>query len=450
MTPQLQVVNNMGLQDIPHSEKAEQAVIGSVLLDPTLFDQLTGIVRASDFYLTRHKVIWQAFVDVVQAGGVCDQLLVAERLRTTRKLDDIGGLSYLLQLSTSVGTSLYGEMYAQIVKRTAVRRSALEAADKIRQAACNESIPLEDVMSVIDASVKGVLTSTTANTVHEMSDLASAALDRMERAVQMRNRGEQPLAGIPYGFRDVDTYLQGAQRGQYIIVCGRPSSGKSVFAVQTALHFAMAGKRVRIFSTEMTEEEVFDRLVTMHTGIPYYAHRSGQLNMQHMQKYTNAVGYLSKLPITIDSEPKARPSYIWRESIKQHERTGLDAIIVDGTYRLATDEKHNSLYDRGNEIAMAMKNLARHLQVPLIGTHQIGRDADRRPPQLADLRESGAYEQEADVVLGMYRDEQESPTHQQTYILKQRNGVKAVLSLYFEGAQMKFYDATTSTVDFNE
>lgn len=461
MTPQLSVVPNMSIEDIPYSGEAERAAIGSVLLDPALFDQLAGIVRESDFFLTRHKIIWQAFVDVVQAGGACDMLLVAEHLAAVKKLDDIGGRSYLVQLLSEVGTSVYGELYAQIVKRTATRRQLLDVADSIRSTALNADMPIADVLGKADSLLTDLLAERTESTSSPISELVSTALDTVSKNYVEFRQGKRQLLGIPFGWTDFDELLQGARSGKYYIIAARPRIGKSVMAIQAALNIALwerelaniegrAARCVLIFPTEMSKTEVAGRLLGMLSEIPPVRHETGSLTQREMARFTEAAGMLSELNIEIDDTEILKPSIVRGKAQHHHARQGLAAVVVDGTYAMEPDRAYHSKYEEGAHIAISMKRMARALDVPVITTHQIGRDGDNRLPTLRDLNDSKGYEQFADVVVVLFRDIEKTPHWMQAEVLKQRQGAMGKVSLYFDAPLMKLRNMTQVQVDLNE
>ena len=209
-------------------------------------------------------------------------------------------------------------------------------------------------------------------------------------------------------------------------------------------------KRVLIFPTELTEQEVTDRMITQLSGIAFYRHQIGAMNPQEWNRYTEAVAQLSDLPIDIDTEETTRPAQIRAKVAKHQQLYGVAAVIVDGTYMLEADERVNSIYEKGDNIAKSMKRIARYLNVPVITTHQLGRNSENRAPVMSDLNDSKGYEQNADLIVGMWSDPDMPGNNLQAHVIKHRNGAVGCVTLYFDKEQMKLYDATVTTVDLTE
>ncbi len=439
----------------PFSQEAEEAVIGAVLLNPAVFIQLASFLRADDFFLVRHRYIWEAFLRLNERNEPFDYVVVSEELENSRHLADIGGHAYLIQLANSTPSAFNAEIYARLVERAAVRRRLMEVADAIRVLATDEQRTLDNVISDAEAKLFAVTDSQIKRSFTPMWEALSDYYDRMERLLMLQG---SPV-GIPTGFRDLDVLLGGFQRSDLLVFAGRPGMGKTSFLLTVALNSARVGARVGIFTMEMGVEQIVQRIVAMESGINVQKLRLGQLTPPEANRFTEVIGRLSELPIFIDDTPALSPLDIRTKARRLQHEHGLDMIIVDYMQLMNAGKGYeNNRVQEISYISRSLKELARELNVPLISAAQLSRAVEQRQdkrPVLSDLRESGSIEQDADIVMFLYRDEvyneaTEYPNQADVIISKHRNGPTGTVSLYFEKTLTKFLDANRHRVDLSD
>ncbi|MDQ7037172.1 MAG: replicative DNA helicase, partial [Anaerolineae bacterium] len=309
----------------PFSQEAEEAVLGSVLLDPAQFISLTSFLKADDFFLLRHNYIWKAFERLNERGDSVDYITVGEELENMEVLDNIGGRAYLLQLVNNTGTAIYAEVYGRLVERTAIRRRLMIASDEIKKIALDESLNIEHVIGEVESKLFSVTEAQVKREFVPMWDALSAYYDRMEYMLQH----PQEASGTPTGFRDLDQLLGGFQKSDLLIFAGRPGMGKTSWLLTTAMNVARFGARVAIFTMEMGVEQMVQRMMAMETGINVQKLRLARLNPQEAARFTEAVGRISEFYIFIDDTPAMSPMEIRTKSRRLKHEYGLDLVIID-------------------------------------------------------------------------------------------------------------------------
>lgn len=441
----------------PFSQEAEEATLGSILIDPHQFTAVSQhIERADCFFLLRHQYIWQAMLDVKSDDMPLDFLVVANRLEEVGKLDEIGGRGYLMQLINCVPTSIYAEMYAQLVKRTWMRRMLMTAADKIKSFALDEEASIDNVIAQADSIWLEATSASTKRNGAWFGDIISELYEEVERAIV--NGGQ--LSGISTGYRDLDPLIHGFDKGELIIVAGRPGMGKSALLDCLAINIASQGIPVFYATSERGRKQAVTRMQQIITTIPGWKFKSGKLTQQEVARYTEFIGEYNNLPIYFNDDAMPTPRTIRAQADWMIKRHGCQIILFDGMYRAKTgndriDEKDITRYGR---IALELKSIARSLDVPLVTTHQLNRNLEQRSdkrPMMSDLRESGRIEEEADKILFLYRDEvyneaTEFPNQADVIVAKHREGATGTIALYFEKSLTKFMDASVHRVDLND
>lgn len=439
----------------PFSQEAEVAVIGSILLDPAAYTTVSAFLNAKDFYLLRHQYIWEAFARLSARGDEIDMIVLAEELENMGYLDDIGGRAYLVNLINQTGTAMYAEVYGRLVERTSIRRSLMATADEIKGLALDETLNIETVVAEAETKLFNVSESQIRREFVPMWEAVSAYYDQMEYMLQNRDA----TVGVPSGFRDLDTLLGGFQKSDLLIFAGRPGMGKTSWLLTTAMNTARMGARVAIFTMEMGVEQMVQRMVAMETGINVQKLRLANLTPHEASRFTEAVGRISNFFIFIDDTPALSPMEMRTKCRRLKHEHGLDLVVVDymqlmnagGTYE-------NNRVQEISYISRSLKELARELNVPMISAAQLSRAVEQRQdkrPVLSDLRESGSIEQDADIVMFLYRDEvyndaTEFPNQADVIVAKHRNGPTGTISLYFEKALTKFMDASVHRVDLSD
>lgn len=451
MNNQKQAVNN---QFLPFSEEAEEAVLGSVLIEPNALFNVASFLKPEDFFLIRHQYIWEAMLRIAERNENIDHVTLADELRIIGRLDEIGGQAYLLYLLNSTPSSIHAEVYGRLVERAAIRRRLLEVADEIKSIALDEELPIERITDQAEAKLFGVTERSTKRDLVPMSEALSEYFDRVEQLMQ---HPDSPL-GLPTGFKDLDQLLGGLQRSDLLIFAGRPGMGKTSFLMSVALNAARLGARIGIFSMEMGTEQIVQRIISMETGINMQKLRLGQLSPQEWSRFVHATGVLGNYRIFIDDTPAITPMQMRTKCRRLAREYGVDLIIVDYLQLMSSGGMYeNNRVQEVSYISRGLKELARELNVPVFSAAQLSRAVEQRQdkrPQLSDLRESGSLEQDSDIVIFLYRDEiyneaTEFPNQAEIIVSKHRNGPTGTIFLYFEKTITRFIDARSHNVDLS-
>ncbi len=439
---------------VPYSQEAEEAVIGAVLVNPEAFLGVASFLQADDFYILRHTYIWEALHRLSDRNENIDYLTVQEELRAAGRLNEIGGPAYLTQLMNSMPTSMHAEIYGRIVERAAIRRRLMATADEIKSLALDEELAIEKVTDEAESKLFRV---TERNLRRDMMPMREAISDYFDRIEHLMQHQDEPL-GLPSGFRDLDQLLGGLQRSDLLIFAGRPGMGKTSFLLSIALNTAKVGARVAIFTMEMGYEQITQRFMSMETGINTQRLRAGQIDQKEWARFVQASGRMGNLGIFIDDSPALTPLQMRTKCRRLAHEFGLDLVIVDYMQLMSAGGQYeNNRVQEISYISRAIKELARELNVPVISAAQLSRAVEQRQdkrPQLSDLRESGSIEQDADLVMFLYRDivyneATEFPNRADIIIAKHRNGPTGVVSLHFEKSLTKFSDARTQSIDLS-
>lgn len=439
-------------QFVPYSADAEEAVLGSVLINPDSYLGLASFLHKEDFYIRRHELLWEVFGRISERRDRIDLLMVQEELRAVGLLQEVGGLPFLLQLSNAPPTSVHAEVYGRIVERAAIRRRLLIAGDSIKALALQEDLTIERVTADAEAALFAV---TELNVRKDILPMPEAVADYFDRIEHLMQHPDEPL-GTPTGFRDLDEMMGGLQKSDLLIFAGRPGMGKTSFLLSVALNAAKYGARILIFTMEMGADQIIQRLVSMETGINTQKLRLGQLTPQEWTKFVQATGRMTNLQIFIDDSPAMTPLQMRTKCRRLQHEFGLDLVIVDYIQLMSAGSGYeNNRVQEISYISRALKELARELNVPLFSAAQLSRAVEQRQdkrPQLSDLRESGSLEQDADIVAFLYRDAvynnaAENPNAAEIIVAKHRNGPTGIINLHFEPTLTKFADARRVTID---
>jgi replicative DNA helicase len=444
----------------PSSPEAEEAVLGSVLIDPELLSSLSSIITASDFYELRHGHIWQAMLALYNRGDQVDNLTVVDELRKHGWLEEGigGGAAYITQLITNTPTHIYAETYARMVERASLRRRLLGAAAEIAQIARDEVADVDVVTNSAETALFRVTDQRSNKTVMPLSEVVWEYQKRIE---YLYNNPTEQL-GVPTGFRDLDQLLGGLQRSDLLIVAARPGVGKTSFLLSIALNAARAGNgRVAIFSLEMGREQLVQRFYAAETGINSQRLRLGNLARDEWERFYEATDRLDRLKIFVDDTPSISIQQLRSHCRRLHREHGLDLIMVDYLQLMSAGINTGRETNRVQEVSAisgGLKQLARELNVPVLTAAQLSRSVEQRAdkrPMLSDLRESGSIEQDADVVMFLYRDELYNPNtdkanQAEVIIAKHRNGPTSTIELYFLKELTQFRDLARGRVDLSQ
>lgn len=440
----------------PYSQEAEEAVIGSVIVDPDVFLQVAGFLKAEDFYLLRHQYIWETFDRLNARKIALDFVTLQEDLKAHSRLNDIGGPAYLLHLLNSTATSRNVETYGRLVQRAAVRRRLLVAADKMKALAADEQLTVDKVLIDAEKEFMKVKNTDLNNKREALSDMVARLMvnvaDRMEHP-------DRPV-GLPTGFRDLDdTTSGGLRRGKLYILAARPGMGKTSMLMSVALNAAKVGGRVGIASQEMNRDEIVERFAAIETGINLQKISMGRLEDAEYSRFVHACGMVGSLNIEVDDANRLTPTDLRGKCMRWINEAGLDLLIVDYLQILSSGGAFspNQRVQEVGYFARELKQIAREFNIPVYSAAQLNRGVEERTdkrPILSDLRESGEIEQEADVVEFIYRDvvyneNTEFPNRADIIIAKHRNGPTGTVALHFEKTTTRFMDARTKTMDLS-
>ncbi len=436
---------------MPHSREAEEAVIGAVLINPEVYYDLAQFLSPDDFYLHRLRFIWEAFISLHEKRIPIDFLTVNDTLESMNRLEDIGGVAYLTALLNQVPTTLHAEAYGKLIEAASLRRKMLTAANQIATLAYEESTPIDTVMGEAE---KAIFNVSERKLRHEVIPIRTVLSDFYDRIDELARRGDD-IVGVPTGFTDLDKMLGGLQPSDLLIFAGRPGAGKTAWMLTVANNAALLSKkRVAIFSLEMSNEQVVQRLVSQQTGIDSQRLRNGKLTDDDWPLFTQAIEVLGDTRIFLDDTPALSPLQLRTKCRRLEMEYGLDLVIVDYLQLMSSETRNDNRVQEVSYISRSLKQLARELKVPLIAAAQLSRAVEQRAdkePQLSDLRESGSLEQDADIVMFIYRDEKDPATQNVTHlkVAKHRNGPVGTIDLIFRNNLTKFENAATRTVDFN-
>lgn len=440
---------------VPHNREAEEALLGSVLINPEAYYDVAPILQADDFYIHRNKWIWEAFVRLHEQRTPIDFLTVSDELDQMGQLAEIGGPAYLTSLVSNVPTSLHAEAYGRIIEENAIRRRMLSAANEIAKLAYKEDSSVDAVMNDAEKAVFGVSERRLTRDLQPIQQVLSDYYDRID---QLSRLGED-IFGVPTGFIDLDRLLMGLQPSDFLIIAGRPGTGKTAFMLSAAKNAAQSHKKhVAVFSLEMSNEQLVQRLIAQETGIDSQRLRTGKLNDDEWPLFTHAIDVLSDTRIFLDDTPALTPLQLRTKSRRLHLEYKLDLILVDYLQLMSSGTRVENRVQEVSYISRNLKVLARELNVPVLAAAQLSRAIEQRAdkePQLSDLRESGSLEQDADIVMFIHRPElYEKDTLMknvaQIKVAKHRNGPIGTIELIFRSNLAKFENAATRVVDLSQ
>jgi len=421
----------------PHNLEAEESVLGACLIDPDAIPKVSRILEAGDFYDQNCRLIWQAMAALHERGEPVDVLTVSDKMGS----DEI---PLLTKLTNQTPTSIHAEHYARMVARDATRRRLLDASGKIAQAAYDDNKALADVEELALQMVLNARRSGHDET-KPLSQLAREYYDLIESLA--RSDG---VLGIPTGYRDIDTVLGGMQKTDLVLLGGRPAMGKSSLAMCITHNIAHTGKRILFHSLEMSEKQLMRRLYALESSIGISTLKTGKLLDTDWSPFMQATDRIDKLPVWIDDKPEITPAYIRATAmtVEAISRQPLDLIIVDYLQLMKPGGKASGEYEKVTNIAHELKALAKDLDIPILALSQLSRACENRNdkrPRLSDLRESGALEQAANVVMFIYRDEiynpDAVPNTAEVSIAKNRDGPTGTAHLYFRKHLAQFLTA---------
>jgi replicative DNA helicase len=432
----------------PHSQDAEQAVLGGLMLDHLALEKISDVLRPEDFYRADHRKVYEAILDLSEGNKPFDAVMVAEWLSKRDQLEEAGGVPYLVELVEAVPTAANILAYAQMIRESSVLRKLIDVGTQVVQMGYRpEGRAAAEVMEFAEREIFSIADEgeRLKRGFRPIKELMTGAMDRVAELFER----EEAITGHATGFKDFDEMTSGLQAGDLVIVAGRPSMGKTTFAMNIAEHVAISGKKaVAVFSMEMPGEQLALRMLSSIGRVDQTRVRTGRLDDQDWHRLTSAVGILSQTSIHIDDTPALSPSDLRSRARRLARTCDLGVIVVDYLQLMQVPGTKENRTNEISEISRSLKSIAKELSVPVVALSQLNRSLEQRPnkrPVMSDLRESGAIEQDADLIVFIYRDEvydEESPQKGMAEIIigKQRNGPIGNLFLTFRGQNTRFED----------
>ena len=428
----------------PHSLDAEEAILGSLLIDPDAIYEVSTFLYPDAFYKVQNKWIYESMLSLNERREPLDLLTLTEELRRQEKLEDAGGEAYIINLINAVPTSINAQHYGRLVEAASIRRKLISAASNIANLAYDEA---EDINVVIDRSEQALFSVSEDRTTRDLVPIRQITREYLERIEQLNERGDDVI-GVPTGFTDLDRLLGGLNKSDLLILAARPGMGKT--SLQNAIALTAAtryGKRVAIFNLEMSGEQLVQRMLSAETRIDSQRLRRGQLYEHEWPIFMEAIGRLSETRIFIDDTPSITPNQLRTKCRRLYAEHGLDLIMIDYLQLMNSERSTNNRVMEISEISRGLKGLARELDVPVLAAAQLSRAVEQRQdkrPLLSDLRDSGSIEQDADIVMFIYRDEYynpdttERPNIAELNIAKHRHGPTGTIDLYWHSKLATF------------
>lgn len=428
----------------PQNLDAEMSLIGAVLIDEEVLADVTEHVKAKDFYDKRHAVIYDAMMRLYEKNKPVDLLTLTDELKRKKEIDEIGGSAYLTELTNYVPTAAHAESYAEIVAQKAVRRRLIKASGDISELGYNEETSTQELLQQAEAELFSVSDQSLKQDLTSLESILTESFDRLEEL--HRNKGA--LRGVRTGYRDLDNMTAGLQRSDLIILAARPAMGKTTLVTNLAYNVATIAKQpVLFFSLEMSKEQLVDRMLADASGVDSWNIRTGNLSDDDFSKLSEAMGEMAEAPIYIDDTPGLSVLEMRTKARRAAHDQPLGLIIIDYLQLMQGSGRHDgNRVQEVSEISRGLKLIARELNVPVIALSQLSRSVENRSPQvpqLADLRESGSIEQDADIVMFIYREAYYNPETEREnitdlIIAKHRNGPVGKVELYFHPERLRF------------
>lgn len=428
----------------PQNVDAEMSLLGAVLIDEETLADITEHVKPKDFYDKRHGVIFDAIMRLFEKNKPVDLLTLTDELKRKGELDEIGGSAYLTELTNYVPTAAHAASYAEIVAQKAVRRRLIRASGEISELGYDESTSTQELLQQAEAELFTVSDQSLKQDLVSLESILTDSFDRIEEL--HRNKGS--LRGIRTGYRDLDNMTAGLQRSDLIILAARPAMGKTTLVTNLMYNVATIAKQsVLFFSLEMSKEQLVDRMLADASGVDSWNIRTGNLSDEDFSKLSEAMGEMAEAPIFIDDTPGVSVLEMRTKARRAAHDHPLGLIIIDYLQLMQGSGRDNgNRVQEVSEISRGLKLLARELDVPVIALSQLSRSVESRSPQipqLADLRESGSIEQDADIVMFIYREAYYNPETEREnvtdlIIAKHRNGPVGKVELYFHPERLRF------------
>lgn len=427
----------------PHDDAAELAVLGAMFLDREAASMALEVLQGADFYRPDHRQVFEAAEELYHSGIPIDMITVKNKLEEKQVFEQIGGISFLASISTAVGSSVNVRHYAAIVEEKAVLRKLIHAAGNISQMSYEGKTDINAIMDTAEKSIFDIMQNRHSDQFHHIRDIAVDSIEKIEDIYHSKGK----LTGVPTGFVDFDQKTAGLQKSDLILLAARPSMGKTAFALNIIQNAAIRSNvPTAVFSLEMSREQLVNRMLCSEAMLDAQRLRTGELTDSDWTDLIQAMGPLSQAPIYIDDTPGVTPMEVRSKCRRLKVEKGLGLIVIDYLQLMSGNGRTDSRQQEISEISRSLKAIAREMEAPVIALSQLSRACEQRAdhrPMLSDLRESGAIEQDADVVAFLYRDEYyfpdtEKKNQAELIIAKQRNGPTGTVDLTWMGQYTKF------------
>ena len=431
----------------PQDVVAEKSLLGAVMLDENVLPEIITIIRPTDFYEERHRIIFEAMSNLYDSHRPIDLLTITAELKSLKKLKEIGGAPYLTELSNFVPAASHAKAYAEIIRKASIQRKLIRAGSEIANKAYDDAASVDDLVGKAEQELFEVSDKIIRTEYRAMSDLLTDTFDRIE---ELRNN-KGALRGLKTGFRDVDKKTAGLQKGDLVIIGARPAMGKTTFAQNLTYNIAsINNKGVLFFSMEMAANEIIERMISDVSGVNNWKIRTGNVSDEEYAKIGDAMGELNELPIYIDDTSSMTITELRNKARRAMHDHDIGVIIVDYLQLIQGSDRYlgNRVYEV-TEISRGLKILARELSIPVVALAQLSRNVtgrDNPRPLLSDLRDSGSIEQDADLVMFLHRPDyyrQNDDDYEETHITeliiaKHRHGEVGKIELYFHPELLRF------------
>lgn len=426
----------------PSSTEAEMSVLGALLIDKDAIISVAEFLRPEHFYNDINGMIFDAVLQLYEERSPIDIITLSDKLKKNKNLTKVGGSSYLAELTEKVPTAANIEKYGQIIKDLYTKRQLISASKRITEIAFDEGTEANEALDKAESEIFSLSQKHLKQSFTPIKDALSESFDRLDE-LHKRAGG---LRGLPTGFSDLDNLLAGLQQSNLLIVAARPGIGKTAFQLSIARSLTVDYKiPVGIFSVEMSREELTDRLLVRQSEIDAWRLKTGRLEEEDFSRFSEAMGILADAPLYIDDTPGISILEMRTKARRLQVEKGLQLLIID-YLQLVKGRNLENRVQEVSEISMGIKNLARELKIPIIALSQLSRAVEVRGgsrPRLSDLRESGSIEQDADVVMFLYREDEEALENVTLEISKHRNGPTGIIKLRFVPSRVSFYPMET-------
>ncbi|MGL5711858.1 MAG: replicative DNA helicase [Paraclostridium sp.] len=427
----------------PHSVESEQSILGSILLDKDAIITVTETIQPEDFYKESHKIIYECMLRLNAKNEPIDLITLTEELKKQDSLENIGGISYITSLSTIVPTTTNVKYYSDIVKEKSVLRKLIKASNDILTLGYENSIKVEDILEQAEKKIFDISQEKSSEEFKSISSVLMDAYDMIERLYT----NQEEITGVTTGFEDLNKKINGLQRTDLILIAARPAMGKTAFSLNLVQNAALKGSAsVAVFSLEMSKEQLVQRMLSSQSNVELKKIKTGSLDENDWPRIIDAMSVLSNVNIYIDDTPGIKISELRSKCRKLKIEKGLDFILIDYLQLMEGEGNNESRQQEISKISRSLKIIAKELNCPVVALSQLSRAPEQRSdhrPMLSDLRESGAIEQDADIVMFLYRDEYYHPDSErknigEVIIAKNRHGETGSVELVWLGEIQKF------------